>query len=70
MNLSEQRQAEYEAMGLPWKWLPLPSPNSGENDRLIEYSLEAINAFHANQQQIEDLKKQVEQLLKDLIDLQ
>jgi len=54
-KLSPERQAEYDAMGLPLELCCIE-----------EFALKASNAYHANQQEIEDLKKQVERIARNI----
>ena len=73
MNLSPERQAESDAMGIPWSFNeqlhcgPFSKhgiPIDGREEMV--FATNASNAFHANQQTIEDLTAKVERLVNVL----
>jgi len=66
MNLSPERQAEYDAIGLPWPLIIdmriAPETNAGRprfaTDELLDFTQKAASAYHEQAQEIADLTEQ------------
>lgn len=69
--LNEQRQKEYDALGLPWVAMPARYDTGVSGPRLNErnvFSLMACNAYHAQKEEIERLSTYAGKLADGLPD--